>query len=680
MSRYRIAVDIGGTFVDAVQLDCQSGALTIAKAPTTPARPADGVLEALRLLGTPLGETEIFVHGTTLPLNAIIERRGAPTGFITNAGFRDLIEIGRANTPAEHMYDFAYQKPAPLVPRRHCHGVAGRLDATGSELVALDEEAVRVAAKSLVADGVEAVGITLLHSYVNPAHEERIARILRDEFPALSVSASSEISREYREYERSMTTVLDAYIRPIFERYIGELQDGLRAGGFAGQFMVMRSSGGATTAELATRAPIFTVLSGPAGGIVGATELARALDRPRVITLDYGGTSLDTSVIEGFLPTVAHQASLESLPVLMPIFDIRCIGAGGGSIASAQDGILEVGPRSAGADPGPIAFRKGGTEPTTTDAAILLGYINPDGFLGGRMSLDVEGSRAGLETLVARPLGLGVDDAASGIFDILVARTVGAIREITVERGKDPSEYSFLAFGGAGPLIAPLLMRELDIGELIVPALPAVFSARGMLLSDVVAEFAQTDVVLLSDANLPRYHRHAAMVRERVEAVIASQGFAPDAISTLLFVQCRYVGQENVLEVGFDLAADAAAIADAFVARHREVFGHAIPNAQIQLVTLRARATGLLDKPPFTEDARPPSPAEDALKTTREAYCFALRQRTAFAVFDRERLRPGHRLNGPAIIEEPTSTTVLHSDQFAEIDTMGNIIVRQVAA
>ncbi|PZU06402.1 hydantoinase/oxoprolinase family protein [Sphingomonas sp.] len=677
MARYRIAIDIGGTFVDAVQLDCTSGTLKIAKAATTPSRPADGVIEAVRLLGTPLDQTDIFVHGTTLPLNAIIERKGARTGFITNAGFRDVLEIGRANTPSAHMYDFAYEKPAPLVARRHRHGIAGRLDASGCELIPLDEDAVRTAARALAAQDVSAVAVTLLHSYVNPAHEAAIAQILRREFPELAVSVSSEICREYREYERGMTTVLDAYIRPIFKRYIGELRNGLERLGFTGQFLVMRSSGGATTAELAMRAPIFTVMSGPAGGIVGATELARAIDRPRVITLDYGGTSLDTSVVEDFQPSVALQASLESLPLLIPIFDIRCIGAGGGSIASATDGMLEVGPRSAGADPGPIAFRKGGVEPTTTDAAIILGYMDPGGFLGGRMPLDAEGSRAGLDRCVAAPLGLSIDDAAAGIFDILVARTVGAIREITVERGKDPSDFAFLAFGGAGPLIAPLLMRELEIAELIVPTLPAAFSARGMLLSDVVSEFAQTDIITLSEAALPRYHAHAETVSRRVTETLAGQGFDPADLSITLLVQCRYAGQENVLEVPFAPTQDAAAIAESFIARHLQIYGHAIPNAAIQIVTLRACANANLDKPPFANDSRAATKLVDALKTPRDGFCFALRSRVSFNVFDREKLRPGHVLAGPAIIEEATSTTVIHSDQHAEIDRMGNIIVTQ---
>jgi len=445
-NRFRIAVDIGGTFVDAIELDQQTGAVRLAKAPTTPARPADGVMDAINRLGTPLDQVDTFVHGTTLGLNAIIERRGAITGIITNAGFEDVFEIGRADVPGYDMFNFAYNKGIPLVKRRHRVGVKGRLQFDGRETEPLDEESVIAAAKQLQAAGVEAIAICLLHSYRNAKHEERVAQLVRDVCPELPVSISCEITREYREYERTTTTVLDAYIRPIYERYINALNEALQKQNFAGSFLIMRSSGGAMTAQLAAKTPIFTVVSGPAGGMIGSAELARVLCKNQLLTLDYGGTSLDASLIEEQKPIVLYEANMEHFPVLMPIFDIRCIGTGGGSIARVEDGLLKVGPQSAGAVPGPVAYGRGGTDPTTTDSSLALGYLDPNNFLGGKMQLDAEASLAAITEKLATPLNTDATTVAAGVFDVLIAKTVGAVREITVDRGRDPSEFSCTAF------------------------------------------------------------------------------------------------------------------------------------------------------------------------------------------------------------------------------------------
>ena len=677
-ARYRVAVDIGGTFVDAVQFDQGTGEVSLAKAPTTPARPADGVMEALRRLGTPLDRIDVFVHGTTLGLNAILERKGAVTGIVANDGFRDLFEIGRADVPPEKMYDVRYARPAPIVHRRHRRGVPGRLDATGAEVVPLDDAAVLKAADELVDAGVQSIAISFLHAYRDPGHEERAAALIRERHPHLPVSVASEITREYREYERTATAVLDAYIRPIFEAYIGELESALTAAGFAGRFLIMRSSGGAMTAGFATRAPIFTALSGPAGGIVGATAIAKASGRDHLLSLDYGGTSLDASVIEHGQPLVMHEATLENVPVLMPVFDIRCIGTGGGSIATVEEGLLQVGPRSAGAVPGPIAYRQGGTEPTTTDAALALGYIDPKRFLGGALALDADAARAGIETKLAAPLGSDPVTVAAGVFDVLIAKTVGAIREITVERGRDPRDFSLLAFGGAGPMIAPLIAREVEVADLIVPQVPAVFSAWGMLLSDLVSEFSQSDLRPLDDAHWPAFlERFGALEAEAAER-LAQQGVADDARVLDRFVECRYAGQEHSIAVPIDGNADAASTAAAFNDLHRRRYGHALKDP-VQAVTLRVRGTGRLEKPPLRTLPPATGRVDDARIGRRDAYCFAERAMTSFTVFDRARLGPGHRIAGPAIVDEGTSTTVIHSDQSIEVDRHGHLIVRSQA-
>ena len=671
--RYRVAVDIGGTFVDAIEFDRETGSVRLAKASTTPARPAEGVMDALRRLGTPIRSVDVLIHGTTLGLNAILERKGARTGILTNAGFRDLFEIGRGDVPREQMYNFKYRRPPPLVSRRHRLGVPGRMDAQGRVVEPLNEQAVREAAAQLVEEGVQSIAITFLHSYLNPEHEEWAAEIVRGAHPDIAVSTSTSITREAREVERTSTAVLDASIRPVFGAYLDELQAALTAKGFSGRFLVMRSGGGAMLAEVAARAPIYTVMSGPAGGIVGATRLARDLDRRRLVTLDYGGTSLDAAVIEDGEPAVMYEASLEQFRVLMPVFDIRCIGTGGGSIAYVQEGLLQVGPRSAGAVPGPLAYDRGGTEPTTTDAALVLGYIDPARFLAGAMPLNIAASRAGLQTCLADPLRSELHTVAAGIFDVLIAKTVGAIRAITVERGKDPRDFSLLAFGGAGPMIAPLVAREVGAVEVIVPNAPAAFSAWGMLMSDLVLEVARTDFRPLTEGDWPAVQDLFATLEAQALQLLAEQGVAPANRSVDRLVECRYVGQEHAIAVSVESSSTAASLTRVFNELHAKRYGHAM-NSTVQISTLRVRGTGHLPKPQLARLRDAVAPAVPA--SSREAYCLARRAFMKFDVHVRSSLACGHRIDGPAIVDEGTSNTVIHSDQHLTVDRYGNLVIR----
>ncbi len=683
MKRYRIAVDIGGTFVDAVVLDSVSGETRLEKASTTPKQPTQGVLEAIRKLNVRLEDAEMIVHGTTLGLNAILERKGSRTGILTTEGFRDVFEIARADIPSSHIYDYQYQKPPLLVKRRLRLGVHERLDANGDELEPLSETDLLSKASLLVDRGAEAIAVCFLHSYRNPVHEQRAVELLRDRFPGIIVSASSDITREYREYERTCTVVLEAYIRPIYERYIDHLQRALAERGFCGRFLLMRSSGGAMTAERARRSPIQTVLSGPAGGIVGAEFLARTLRRPRLLTLDFGGTSLDACMIEDGEPTVVHEASLEHLPVLIPVFDIRCIGAGGGSIAWMQEDLLKVGPQSAGADPGPIAYGRGGEHPTTTDAAIVLGYLDPSDFLKGAMALDSDAARRGIEDKLVRTMGGEVTEAAAAVFDVMIARTVGAIREITIERGHDAADFSALAFGGAGPMLSPLLAREMGIPEVIVPTSPGAFSAWGMLMADLAVNAARTVLLPAQPDSQEQLESVYGELERQVRDALLEQNVEESHQSVIRSMELRYVGQEHALELwlkegpdGMSPPLDLATVRLRFDERHRQRYGHATKDA-VEIVALRVQGTGRMDKPVLPEmNPEGPESSGDTEARVRQAYCFALRKLVPFRVFQRDTLHAGQTIDGPAIVGEGTSTTVFYSDQTATVDRNGQLVIK----
>jgi N-methylhydantoinase A len=672
----RVAVDIGGTFVDGIEFDPASGRTRLYKSSTTPRRPWEGVFDVLEGLRTPLEQVELFIHGTTLGLNAVLERRGATVGVITNEGFRDMFLIGRAAVPDQHMYDFQYEAPPSLVSRRHLVGVRGRVDAKGRIVEALDEDGARQAARYLVeSHGVNAIAVCCLHSYRDAVHERRIAELITEAYPHIEVSASVDLVQEYREYERTSTTVIDAYIRPIFAQYVDRLEGGLRQSGFGGRFLVMRSGGGAMEASQAKRSPTHTILSGPAGGIVGASHVAKTLERGDLLTFDVGGTSLDTCVIERGEPVAVHEAELELYPLLIPVYDIRTIGAGGGSIASIERGLLKVGPQSAGAEPGPICYGRGGTEPTVTDSALELGYLDPERFLAGGMRLDAEAAHRGLLAKVAEPLGLSCHAAAAGMLGVLLARTVGAVRAITVERGRDPRTFSLLAFGGAGPLLGPLLGREMGLREVIVPPRPAAFSAWGMLAADIVDSFSRTDLRVLEEVELAALEVVFAELEKEAGASLRRQGVAPGDILLERELDLRYLGQEHALTLTVGRRLDRDGIRRAFEEQHELRYGHTLDNVT-QVLTVRVQGIG---RSPNVElamisDANGTT-SDQALVGRRPAWCFARGKLTEFAVVDRARLRAGHTVAGPAVVDEGTSTTVIHSDQLLRVDRFGNLLI-----
>ncbi len=572
----RVAIDVGGTFTDVVSLDDATGAIRFDKVPTTPSDPQTGVLNGFAAANADLADVTYFVHGTTLGLNALLTRRGAKTGIITTAGFRDVYLLGR--TDRIPMYDFKYRKPASLVERYDILEVTERLDFEGNVVTAFDEASARAAAAEVVRHGLESVAICFLHSYVNPAHEERMAAILAEVAPGVEVTRSSALSREIREYERTSTAVLDAYIKPIVRRYLSKLQGSLAAGGFAGQFLMTRSGGGAMTAATVQEAPVNLILSGPAGGVLGASWFAGVTEHHNLITIDMGGTSLDASLVVDGKPLTYFDASFEGLPINLASLYIHTIGAGGGSLVWIDEGNhLQVGPASAGADPGPAAYGRGGTNATFTDAALHVGYLGGDAALAGSLVLDAALAAQALEPS-AKALGMTVDDVALGVLRISTTKIVGAVRAITVELGHSPSDFALLSFGGGGGLVAVDVARELNIPFVVVPPGPGAFSAFGMLMAHVQHDFARTRISPLAAADTAQIQSDFQQMRSEAAASLTAEGFATDVQQFSRFVDLRYLGQEHSVTlpvVGDPVTpAEIARLEEAFAEAHERAYGH----------------------------------------------------------------------------------------------------------
>ena len=632
-----------------------------------------GVVNALEKLGTPLEETHMIIHGTTLGVNAIIQRKGAVVGLIVNEGFRDVFEIGRGDVPPQYMYDFSYYKKLSFIKRRNIVGVPCRINYKGEEIRPLDIDALKEGVRYLVKKrGAESIAICFLHSYKNPLHEMLAARIVSEMYPHLMVSASYDVVREYREYERMSTTVLDAYIKPIVSRYLLKLKKVLAERGFRGSLLIMRSDGGVMSAETAAKTPLATVQSGPAGGVIGASYYAKFFGLSKLISMDIGGTSLDVCVLDDGVAGTIHEAKVEHYPILLTMYDIRSIGAGGGSIASVQEGLLKVGPESAGADPGPMCYGRGGNKPTITDAAICLGYIDPARFLAGDMPLQPHLSFEGIREQIAKPLGLSLIEAAAGIIRVAVTNSIGAIRAITVEEGRDPAEYTLLAYGGAGPLLASIIAHELGVHKVVIPTMPAAFSAWGMLMADIVYERSQTFLALLEEASMKDLEDIFIQLEERVLENLLEQGVPRDRIKMQRSIELRYLGQEHTIEVILRNDTSTREIRADFDQQHYKKYGHKMKDP-VQTVNLRVRGSGTLPKPQIPRlNARS---EEAALIGSRQAYCLVEDKVKEFKVYRREWLDSGTKVLGPAIIDEGVSTTVLHTRQSLLVDDYGNLLI-----
>jgi N-methylhydantoinase A len=677
---WRVGVDSGGTFTDVCLFDNETGRVEVWKVHSTPGDPslgiASGISESIALVGGTPAAILYFGHGTTVATNALIQHRGARTGLITTDGFRDLLEIGRQKRP--DLYDMMVDKPVPLVSRDLRLEVAERLRHDGSVEVPLDEARFRDAVRRLKAANVQAVAVCFLYGFINTAHEDAASRILREEFPEAFTCVSHDVAPEFREFERLSTTVVNAYLGPIMRGYIQRLGDRLRALGVRTTPHLTQSNGGVISFEQAERLPVRTVLSGPSTGVVGAREVGHLAGFNDLITFDMGGTSTDVALLSGGECRLAGEAVVHGYPIKAPMLDIHTVGAGGGSVAYIDGGLLKVGPRSAGADPGPVCYGLGNTEPTVTDANLILGVLNPRHLLGGRMEVHRELAQRAIERL-AGSLGLDPMATALGMLSVVTANMARAIRVISVQRGYDPRDYTLMAFGGAGPLHAARLAKELDIGRILVPRYPGILCAMGLLLTDLRADFAVTRLRALAPAALPDMTEAFHTLGLQAQSWFDDEGIAVNDRRVVRTVDLRYAGQNYELSVplpdGEIGPGSLVTLAEGFAAVHRRLYGFAADDEPVQLVTFRLEATGLVPKATFTPKPPTGSDAGHALIERRDVWLPEAGAFTACPVFDRELIQAGDRLSGPAIVEQMDATTFVPAGMTVHVDAWLNLIL-----
>lgn len=683
MARYRVTVDTGGTFSDFVHLNEQTGEISIAKIASTPDDPSRAILaglEALLASVTEADEIGYFCHGTTVGTNALLEGKGVRTALLVTEGFRGIYPVGEQARPyGTAIFDVMYDKPAPLVPSCLTGEVKERIDFRGNVLRPLDETALRETVRALKAQNIESIAVCLLFSFLHPEHEARVRDIVLEEIPDCSVSLSCEVLPQIREYYRLSTTVINAYLQPILARYIAQLDRRLAAAGIVTrQKYIMQSNGGMATFAAAARRAVTTVLSGPAGGVTAGVLACGMSGSANIITFDMGGTSCDVALIKDGEPLLASRGKIEGRDLAVPMLDINTVSAGGGTVATVDRfGVLQVGPQSAGAVPGPACYGRGGETPTITDCNLVLGYLGEDNFLGGRMRLDAAKARAAIEVAVAKPLGLDVAEAAEGIVRVIDVKMEEAIKAISTMRGHDLRDFMLLAFGGAGPLHAGRIARDLGMAGVIIPLYPGVFSAIGLLMSDVKHDYIRSKLSPLSEvAPADVNGMFERMVAQALEE-LRDDGFAADHIRIERALDMRYAGQ------GYEIAvlcpvqplqdADLKQLRASFDQQHRAMFGHMAPQEPVEIVSFRVRGIGLVppvEMPKF-------KPASTTLRDARREL-----RRVRFdgrgldcPVYQRERLDVGLRVAGPAVLDQFDCTTVICPGQTARVDEWKNLIV-----
>lgn len=675
----RVGVDAGGTFTDVCLID-HGGALEVFKLSSTPRDPSEaiagGVTAILEQTGSAADEVQYLGHGTTVATNALLEGRGVPTGIITTEGFRDLLELGRQVRP--DLYDLQVDKPTPLVRRKDRIAVPERILPTGGVLRPLNRDAVREAVRTLRGAGVQALAVCLLYSYLTPEHEDAVAEIVAAEFPEAYLSLSHDVLAEFREYERLSTTVVNSYVGPIMSRYIRRLRERIRAVGIPTTPYITQSNGGIISLDAAAETPVRTVLSGPAAGVVGAQYVSQEAGFPDIVSFDMGGTSTDVALITQGQSNLKMEQHVSGYPIRTPMLDINTVGAGGGSIAWIDSGgHLKVGPQSAGADPGPACYGRGGTQATVTDANVALGILSRESLLGGRMPIDATAADAAVDRL-AEQLGLSREEVAQGILSLVTINMARVIRVISVERGYDPRDYTLIAFGGAGPLHGARLARELDIPRMLVPMIPGILCAFGLLVADLRTDYSRTLVLPTTADSLSLADRVLAELRAVADRWFAREGIAEDDRQVRRVVDMRYVGQNY--ELSIDLPDrplgpnELRAILDAFHAAHEQAYGYAAADEPAQFVTFRLEAAGRVPTPELPRVPRGGNP-EDAQVGARSAYLPEAGGWTDVLLYDRMSLRAGAVFGGPAIFEQMDSTTLVLPGQRVEVDGYGNLIL-----
>lgn len=691
---YRVSVDIGGTFTDAILIDMETGRMARSKVPTTPDDPARGFIESVDRVvqGVKPSQVSQAVHATTIATNAIIEGRVAKGALVVTKGFRDILEIQRQIRPK--LYDLFFDKPKPLVPRRMSFEVDERVTPEGTVLRRLDEDEVRRVARALKREGVESVAICFLHSYVNPAHERLAEKIISEEHPDAYITPSHRISPQFREYFRASTAVINAVIMPIMAGYLSRLEEELRVRGFKLGLYLMQSSGGLMKSEIAREKPAFVVESGPAAGTIATSYVARLLGYNEAIAFDMGGTTAKVGVVEGATPRIASSyevgtvASAEiggltkgsGYPLRTPVIDLVEIGAGGGSIAWVDSGgALRVGPQSAGADPGPACYPRGGKEPTITDANLVLGRLDPGNFLGGEMRLDPSAARRAIKDRCGDALGQDAVETANGIIEIANESMLRALRLASVERGYDPREFVLTAFGGAGPMHANALAKELGIPRVLVPPSPGLFSALGLLVTDLKHDYVQTYLSNLSDVDQAKAETIYSKFEKSARSTLRGEGMREDAVSISRFMDLRYVGQSYELTVpvpaGVLSDSSLASVRGRFHKAHERAYGHATPEEPVEVVSLRLSAVGSIAKPRLPEVSKGGVDPSAAIVRKREVTLPDLSVEEC-GVYDRYKLKRGNVVTGPAIIEETDSTTVLYPGYKAETKRWGFLLIQ----
>jgi len=673
----RIAVDIGGTFTDLVAVD-DNGQVFRSKSLTTPDDLARGINDCLKGANVDVAGANFFVHGSTVTINAVLERKGARTGLITTQGFRDVYEIGRGNRPEG--YNLFFKRPVPLVPRDLRLEVDERLYATGEVLTPLDEKSATATISALKAAGVGSVAVCLLHAYANAAHEQRLGELLRQQFPEAYVSLSHEILREFREYERTSTTVLNSYVGPLVSNYLVSLEKMLGVAGFRGTFRVMQSNGGVMSAETAKKMPVTMMESGPVAGVIAAAHLGETLDCRHIISFDMGGTTAKSSLIKDFHPEVTSSyyvgGYVSGHPMMLPVVDIVEVGNGGGSIAWIDPaGGLKVGPQSAGAAPGPACYGNGGSKPTVTDANLIAGRVDPEYFLGSGIRLQRDKAAQAIMEKIGEPLGLSLEEAALGILTIVNFNMSLSVRAVSVEKGYDPRDCALVPSGGGGALHAIAIARELSVPRVIIPPMPAYFSALGMLMADLKHDYVQTFVRELAETTGAEIANAFSTLEKSATATLTEEGSKAEQILLRRFLDMRYRGQEYTLPVPVteDLRAvtDFTPIRARFDQLHQEHYGHSAPKEPVMMVNLRLSALGKFDnKLPLTSASH----EEERGERGRRPVIFESRP-VDCPIYLRNGFKSGDRLEGPAVIEETGATILVYPGDRMQVNKFGHLVI-----